>query len=251
VLILGFISLLARVVLFIIGLLPFFSTFIIMKKAALLLTLCFSVYSYGQNLPKGFVYLSNIDTSIQSELRYISDNNFIGKPIEGYIHKTVIVSKPTAVALKRVQEKLAPFNLSLKIFDAYRPQQAVNHFVLWAKVLNDTLMKQQYYPNVAKTHLFSLGYIASKSGHTRGSTVDLTLIDVATGKELDMGSPYDYFGEESHPLQKNLSTIQRANRLLLRTLMISNGFKPYENEWWHFTLKNEPFPKTYFNFPVK
>jgi D-alanyl-D-alanine dipeptidase len=251
VLILGFISLLARVVLFIIWLLPFFSTFIIMKKAALLLIFSCSIYSYGQNIPKGFVYLSNIETSIQSELRYISNNNFIGKPIEGYIHKTVILSEPTAFALKRIQEKLAPFNLSLKIFDAYRPQQAVDHFVRWAKVLNDTLMKQQYYPNVAKNNLFLLGYIASKSGHTRGSTVDLTIVDLATGKELDMGSPYDYFGEESHPLQKNLSIIQRANRLLLRALLLSNGFKPYENEWWHFTLKNEPFPETYFNFPVK
>jgi D-alanyl-D-alanine dipeptidase len=210
-----------------------------------------TLLSQNQILPKNFVYLTDVDSSIKSELRYISDNNFIGKPIDGYINKTVIISTPTASALKKVQEKLAPFNLSLKIFDAYRPQQAVNHFVRWAKVLNDTLMKQQYYPKVPKSQLFKLGYIASKSGHTRGSTVDLTIIDLATGKELDMGSPYDYFGTVSHPLQKKLSKTQRANRLLLRNLMLSNGFKPYENEWWHFTLKNEPFPKTYFNFPIK
>ncbi len=207
--------------------------------------------SQNQALPKDFVYLSTIDASIKSELRYISNDNFIGKPIDGYINRIVIVSKPTALALKKVQEKLVQFNLSLKVFDAYRPQQAVDHFVRWAKELSDTLMKQQYYPKVPKNKLFKLGYIAAKSGHTRGSTVDLTIVDLATGKELDMGSPYDYFSTASHPLQNKLASIQRANRLLLRNLMLSNGFKPYENEWWHFTLKNEPFPKTYFNFPIK
>ena len=216
-----------------------------------LLSTSSTLLSQNQNLPKGFVYLTNVDSSIKSELRYISNNNFIGKPIDGYINKTVIISKPTAFALKKIQEKLLEFNLSLKVFDAYRPQQAVDHFVRWAKVLNDTLMKQQYYPKVPKNQLFKLGYIAAKSGHTRGSTVDLTIIDLTTGKELNMGSPYDYFGIESHPKQNNLNKIQRANRLLLRNLMLSNGFKPYENEWWHFTLKNEPFPKTYFNFPIK
>ena len=210
-----------------------------------------TLLSQTQTLPKNFVYLTDVDASIASELRYISNNNFIGKPIDGYINNTVIVSKPTALSLKKVQERLVQFNLSLKVFDAYRPQQAVDHFVRWAKVLNDTLMKQQYYPEVPKNKLFKLGYIAAKSGHTRGSTVDLTIIDLTTKKELDMGSPYDYFGRASHPMQNNLTSIQRANRLLLRNLMLSNGFIPYENEWWHFTLKNEPFPKTYFNFPIK
>jgi len=210
-----------------------------------------TLHSQNQTLPKNFVYLAEIDASIKSELRYISSNNFIGKPIDGYINNIIIVSKPTARSLKKIQEKLMQFNLSLKVFDAYRPQQAVDHFVRWAKVLNDTLMKQLYYPAVPKNKLFELGYIASKSGHTRGSTVDLTIIDLATEKELDMGSPYDYFGTVSHPMQKNLTKVQRANRLLLRNLMLSNGFKPYENEWWHFTLTNEPFPKTYFNFPIK
>jgi len=210
-----------------------------------------TLLSQTQTLPKNFVYLTDVDASIASELRYISNNNFIGKPIDGYINNTVIVSKPTALSLKKVQERLVQFNLSLKVFDAYRPQQAVDHFVRWAKVLNDTLMKQQYYPEVPKNKLFKLGYIAAKSGHTRGSTVDLTIIDLTSKKELDMGSPYDYFGRASHPMQNNLTSIQRANRLLLRNLMLSNGFIPYENEWWHFTLKNEPFPKTYFNFPIK
>jgi len=217
----------------------------------LLLSTTAALQSQNESLPKEFVYLLDIAPSIKSELRYISSNNFIGKPIDGYLNNTVIVTKPTALSLKKIQEILLPFNLSLKVFDAYRPQQAVAHFVRWAKVLNDTLMKQQYYPDVPKRSLFRLGYIASKSGHTRGSTVDLTIMDLATGKELDMGSPYDYFGTTSHPLHKTLTKTQRANRLLLRNLMLSNGFKPYENEWWHFTLKNEPFPKTYFNFPIK
>jgi len=210
-----------------------------------------TLHSQNQTLPKNFVYLADVAASIQSELRYFSNNNFIGKPIDGYLSNTIILSKPAAISLKKVQEKLVPFNLSLKVFDAYRPQQSVDHFVRWAKVLNDTLMKQQYYPEVPKNMLFKLGYIASKSGHTRGSTVDITIIDLATKKELDMGSPYDYFGTASHPMQNNLTKVQRANRLLLRNLMLSNGFKPYENEWWHFTLKNEPFPNTYFNFPIK
>ncbi len=229
----------------------FFCTFIAMKKATLLLLLCISISSCGQNLPKDFVYLSNIDESIQTEMRYISYNNFIGKPIDGYKKAVIIVTEPAAIALKNVQKQLLEFNLSLKIFDAYRPQQAVDHFVVWAKALNDTLMKRQYYPDVPKTELFKRGYISAKSGHTRGSTLDLTIIDLTTNTELDMGSPYDFFGEQSHALNDKLSKKQRANRLLLRNLMVTNGFKPIKSEWWHFTLKDEPFPDTYFDFPIK
>jgi len=227
-----------------------------MKKIKLILfilavQIVTTVSSQSQKLPSGFVYLNDIDRTIKTELRYISHNNFIGKPIDGYIKDTLIVSKATALALKKIQQKLLQFNLSLKIFDAYRPQHSVNHFVRWAKVLNDTLMKKQYYPRVPKSKLFEYGYIASKSGHTRGSTVDLTIIDLATNTELDMGSPYDFFGVISHAQYLSITKKQRANRLLLRNIMISNGFKPYEKEWWHFTLKNEPFSKTYFNFPIR
>ncbi len=205
----------------------------------------------SQGLPEKFTHLNTVDTTIKIELRYLSSNNFIGKPIDGYYNSTLIITKPTALALKKIQYKLLKFGLSLKIFDGYRPQQSVDHFVRWAKVLNDTLMKKQYYPNVPKSELFKQGYIAAKSGHTRGSTVDLTIIDVLTGKELDMGSPYDFFGSQSHPQYSRITKKQRANRLLLRNLMLTNGFIPYENEWWHFTLKNEPFSETYFNFPIK
>lgn len=211
-------------------------------------------YSFGisaQKMYKDFVYLKDVDASIQTELRYFSNQNFIGKPIDGYQKDFVIVTKQTAEALQKIQAILKKEGLSLKVFDAYRPQQAVNHFVRWAKVLNDTLMKNEYYPKVPKSQLFQLGFIASKSGHTRGSTVDITLVNIKTGKELDMGSTYDFFGEESHPFYKKITKKQQKNRLFLRKIMLENGFNPYDNEWWHFTLKNEPFPDTYFNFPIE
>lgn len=202
-------------------------------------------------LPEGFVYVQDIEPTIQTELRYLSNNNFIGKPIDGYHKEVVIISAPAAKALANVQKELLKKDLSLKIFDAYRPQQAVDHFVRWAKVLNDTLMKAQYYPDVEKKDLFKKGFIAAKSGHTRGSTVDLTIVDLKTGKELDMGSPFDFFGVESHPFYDGITEVQKKNRLYLRKVMLANGFKPYENEWWHFTLENEPYPETYFNFPIE
>jgi D-alanyl-D-alanine dipeptidase len=222
-----------------------------MKNICILFLLLISFATSSQKLPKGFVYLSKIDSTIQSDLRYYTSNNFIGKPIDGYKNNCIIVSKETAKALKNVQESLLKQELSLKILDAYRPQQAVNHFVRWARILNDTLMKSEYYPEVPKRDLFKRGYIASKSGHTRGSTVDLTIVDMKTRKELDMGSPYDFFGEQSHPFYQNISEEQKENRMLLRKIMLKNNFKPYENEWWHFTLNGEPYPETYFNFPVE
>ncbi len=204
-----------------------------------------------QNLPKGFVYLSTIDNSIRKELRYFTNNNFIGKPIKGYKKNILIVSERAAKALKKIQNELLKDSMSLKVFDAYRPQQAVDHFVEWAKDLNDTLMKKIFYPKVPKKKLFELGFIAEKSGHTRGSSVDLTIIDLKTNEELDMGSIYDFFGIESHPCSKKININQQNNRLFLRTIMMQNNFSPYENEWWHFTLKNEPFSQRYFNFPIR
>jgi zinc D-Ala-D-Ala dipeptidase len=222
-----------------------------MKKTIFFLTVTFSLFTLGQNLPEGFVYLSDIDTTIQKEVRYFSTNNFIGKRIDGYHKNRVIVTEKTAISLQNVQQILLKKGFSLKIFDAYRPQQAVAHFVRWAKVLKDTLMKKEYYPNVRKSELFKRGFIASKSGHSRGSTVDITIIDLKTKKELDMGSLYDYFGIKSHPLYKKITQKQQQNRMLLRTIMIQHNFIPYNNEWWHFTLKKEPFPETYFNFPIE
>ena len=219
-----------------------------MKSFIIIFTVLISSQISSQTLPKGFSYVSEIDATIKKELRYATSNNFIGKPIDGYLKDSLIISTPAAKALKEIQTKLILSGLSLKIFDAYRPQQAVDHFVRWAKVMNDTLMKQLYYPDVQKSELFTLGFIASKSGHTRGSTVDLSIVDVKTNKEVDMGSSYDFFGEKSHPFYKKITEAQMKNRMLLRTIMIKNGFIPYDNEWWHFTLKDEPYPTTYFNF---
>lgn len=222
-----------------------------MKKIILFLFIGCHFGISAQKMHEDFVYLKDVDASIQTELRYFSHQNFIGKPIDGYQKDCIILTKLTAEALQKIQANLKKEGLSLKVFDAYRPQQAVNHFVKWAKILNDTLMKKEYYPNVLKSQLFQLGFIASKSGHTRGSTVDITLIKLNTKKELDMGSAYDFFGEESHPFYKKITKKQQENRLFLRKIMVENGFSPYDNEWWHFTLKNEPFPDTYFNFPIK
>ena len=222
-----------------------------MKSFIIFFTVLISSQISSQTLPKGFSYVSEIDATIKKELRYGTSNNFIGKPIDGYLKDSLIISTPAAKALKEIQTKLMLSGLSLKIFDAYRPQQAVDYFVRWAKVMNDTLMKQFYYPDVQKSELFTLGFIASKSGHTRGSTVDLSIVDVKTNKEVDMGSSYDFFGEKSHPFYKKITEAQMKNRMLLRTIMIKNGFIPYDNEWWHFTLKDEPYPTTYFNFLIE
>ncbi|CAL2093613.1 M15 family metallopeptidase [Tenacibaculum sp. 190524A05c] len=210
-----------------------------------------TLQSYSQELPKGFSYVKDFAPTIQQELRYCSHNNFLGVPVDGYEEPVLITSTKTAKALAKVQKELEKKGLSLKIFDAYRPQSAVNHFVRWARVPNDTLTKKDYYPKLNKRNLFKLGYIASKSGHSRGSSVDLTIVHVGTDTELDMGSPFDFFGKISHPSYPNLTKQQKANRYLLRKVMMANGFRPYKNEWWHFTLNNEPFPKTYFDFPIK
>ncbi|WP_299835664.1 M15 family metallopeptidase [uncultured Tenacibaculum sp.] len=205
----------------------------------------------SQELPKGFSYVNDISPTIQQELRYCYNNNFMGVPVDGYIEPVLITSTKTANALKKVQDQLLKKGLSLKIFDAYRPQSAVNHFVRWAKIPSDTLTKQQYYPKLNKRNLFKLGYIATRSGHSRGSSVDLTIVNLKTNEELDMGSPYDFFGNISHVKHSKLTSKQKANRMLLRNVMLTHGFKPYSYEWWHFTLRNEPFPKKYFDFPIK
>ena len=222
-----------------------------MKRLSILIFLLSTISCNSQNkLPEGFSYLQDHIPDAVIELRYFGNDNFIGKPIDGYNKNVSILSTEAILSLKKVQDELKQYNLGIKIFDGYRPQQAVDHFVRWAKVLNDTLTKQKFYPRVAKKDLFKEGYIASKSGHTRGSTIDMTLVDLTTGKELDMGSPWDFFGPESWVANVDLTQQQRANRMLLQSVMRKHGFKHYAKEWWHFTLANEPFPETYFDFPI-
>ncbi|MBR3738563.1 MAG: M15 family metallopeptidase [Eubacterium sp.] len=204
----------------------------------------------AKNDASGFVLLSDYVPSIVQEIRYYSTYNFIGDRIDGYEQPCAIITKEAARALKAVSNEMNVKGYRLKIFDAYRPATAVKHFVLWGIEDLDQRMKPFFYPNLEKTALFELGYIASQSSHSRGSTVDLTLLDMQTGKEVDMGSPFDYFSEESHPDYKGVTEEQFENRMLLQNVMIKHGFVPIDCEWWHFTLKIEPYPSTYFEFPV-
>lgn len=207
----------------------------------------------AQKLPEGFAYLKKENPTLILDLRYATSENFTGKIVTGYTSEKAIGTKALSIALRKVQALLRSKGLGLKVFDAYRPQSAVDGFISWAASASDTLKKREYYPNLKKEDLFELGYIAEKSGHTRGSTIDVTLVYLKgrrKGKEIDMGGKWDYFGEASHFNYQKISPKQMENRRLLRDLMIEGGFNPYEKEWWHFSLKNEPFPTTYFDFPL-
>ena len=197
-----------------------------------------------------FVVVSQVIPDAILEIRYHSTFNFVGDRIDGYDEPCALLTREAALALKAASDDLMAQGYRIKIYDAYRPQDAVNHFVRWAKDLGDTRMKAYFYPEVDKSQLFSSGYIAKRSGHSRGSTVDITLFDLSTGKDADMGGTFDYFGDASHYEYKKLTPEQKNNRLILRKAMTAHGFKPISTEWWHFTLIDEPYPDTYFNFPV-
>lgn len=202
------------------------------------------------NLPDGFVIVSNVVPDVIQEIRYYSTYNLIGKRLDSYNAPIAILNKESANALKNAAEDFNSQGYYIKIFDAYRPQTAVNNFISWAKNINDTKMKNIFYPNVNKKELFSLGYIAEKSAHSRGSALDMTLIDMKSGKEIDAGSPYDFFDEISHHGTDKITEEQDKNRLIIKNTMERNGFSAYPNEWWHYTLNNEPYPDTYFDFPI-
>ena len=198
-----------------------------------------------------FVMLADAVPDAILEIRYFGTYNFVGTRIDGYLEPTALLTREAADSLQAVSKDVMALGYRLKIYDAYRPQKAVDHFVRWAEQIPDTLMKPYFYPDLDKSVLFAKGYIAKKSGHTRGSTVDLTLFDMNTEKEVDMGGTFDWFGPESHPDFRGITPAQFANRMILRRAMMRHGFKPISSEWWHFTLKKEPFPNTYFTFPVK
>ena len=197
-----------------------------------------------------FVLLSDYVPGIVQEIRYYSTYNFVGDRIDGYEEPVAILSKEAARALKSVANEANAMGYRLKIFDAYRPARAVRHFVFWGIEDLDLRMKPFFYPQLEKQVLFQRGYIAKESSHSRGSTVDLTLLDMGTGKEVDMGSPFDLFDPISHPDCREVTDEQYDNRMLLQNLMVRAGFEPIDCEWWHFTLRDEPFPDTYFDFPV-
>ncbi|MBR1792939.1 MAG: M15 family metallopeptidase [Bacteroidales bacterium] len=217
-----------------------------------------------------FVTLADAVPDAILEIRYYGTYNFVGTRIDGYLQPTALLTRRAADSLRAVSSDVMAQGYRLKIYDAYRPQRAVDHFVRWAANQSDTLMKAYFYPDLDKSVLFEQEYIMEKSGHTRGSTVDLTLFDMSTEKELDMGGTFDWFGPESHPdfcgnpetdeyignngqspAARSITAEQFAHRMVLRQAMLRHGFKPLASEWWHFTLKDEPYPDTYFTFDVK
>ncbi len=192
--------------------------------------------------PSGFVILGDFVPDIIQEIRYYTTYNFIGDRIDGYEEPVALLTKEAARALKAVSSEMFVRGYRLKVYDAYRPACAVKHFVLWGIEDQDIRMKPYFYPDLVKQELFLKGYIAKQSSHSHGSTVDLTLLDMKTGKEVDMGSPFDMFDEISHPDNRDITDEQYDNRMTLQQVMIRNGFAPIDCEWWHFTLKDEPSP---------
>ncbi|CDZ75816.1 D-alanyl-D-alanine dipeptidase [Legionella massiliensis] len=241
-----------------------------MHRLMSFLVLC-SLSQLANALPKGFVYLHDLAPTIIEDLRYTTSNNFIGRPITGYKANRCILTLQAAEHLLRVQQAANQQGYSLKVYDCYRPQRAVDTFYQWSLNPKDSLMKASFYPREDKKYLFAKGYIAQSSGHTRGSTIDLSLVKIGSkthlskpatnrcyGKtpsyqddnSIDTGTRFDCMDRSANTDYQALTKAQKNNRLLLRHLMLTNGFMPYEQEWWHFTLRNEPFPKTYFNFVV-
>ena len=242
-----------------------------MKRLLVLSTLALLFVGCAKITPqedsRDFVHITDVVPDVIMEIRYYGTYNFVGTRIDGYLAPTAMLTKEAADSLKAVSDDVKAQGFRLKIYDAYRPQCAVDHFVRWAADISDVAMKPYFYPFVDKSLLFEREYIMEKSGHTRGSTVDLTLFDMNTEKELDMGGTFDWFGEESHPdfcgnpdtgeynptveHPRKITEQQFANRMILRRAMLRHGFKPLSSEWWHFTLKDEPYPETYFTFPLK
>lgn len=209
----------------------------------------FGGHALAQERPDAFVDAAGVVPGLIVEMRYAGSHNFVGRPIDGYEAPHCLLTRQAATALADVARDLAAQGLALKVFDCYRPVRAVANFVRWAHAPGDVAGKREFYPNVDKSMLFRDGYIASRSGHSRGSTIDLTL--VRDGHELDMGTTFDFFSPRSWPGSAGVSAEARASRALLAAAMRRHGFRPYEREWWHFTLSHEPFPATYFDFPVR
>ncbi len=208
--------------------------------------------SMGPDDPSGFVVLTDVVPDVLLEMRYYSTFNFVGTRVDGYEEPIALITREAAQALKAVSDEAMTLGYRLKIWDTYRPQMAVDHFCRWGEDVADTLTKRYFYPYLDKDVVFDQGYIARRSGHSRGSVADLTLVDMKTGRDIDMGYGFDWFGGESHPdYREGITEEQYNNRMLLRKLMLKHGFRPIEEEWWHFVLKDEPYPDTYFTFPVR
>ena len=246
------------------------------KMILLLLFVVVSGWVQASERPDAFVEIREVIPDAIMDIRYFTEHNFVGARVDGYAAPKCYLTREAAQALAGVRADLAPFGFGIKIYDCFRPQRAVDHFVRWARDVDDTATRTEFYPTVDKRNLFRDGYIAERSGHSRGSTVDLTIVELPPAEQpafilgeteqrecflpadqrfpdngIDMGTGFDCFHELSHPENPNLNTRQRLNRLLLKTLMEKHGFKYYDKEWWHFTLADEPFPDTYFDFVVE
>jgi len=230
----------------------YYSSFIVAIIVAIFLTGCAGLPKTNTNtLPKDFVYVTDVVPDAILEVRYYSTYNFVGVRVDDYLSPVAILTREAANALKIASDDLRSQGYAIKVFDAYRPTGAVNHFMRWAADESDVLTKAYFYPDIEKNRIIPEGYVAERSGHSRGSTVDLTIIDMRTGKELDMGTPFDFFGVMSHHGTELISLEQAGNRLILKNAMEKAGFKPYPEEWWHYTLKDEPYPDRYFGFEVR
>ena len=207
--------------------------------------------TFAQDRPAAFVDAATVVPGLIVDMRYAGSHNFVGRPIDGYQAPHCLLTNAAADALAEVARDIAPRGLAIKAFDCYRPTQAVANFERWARDLKDTAAKAEFYPDVDKRTLFRDGYIAPYSGHSRGSTIDLTLAQAADGAELDMGTHFDFFSPKSWTDDPSITPAQHANRVLLASAMRKRGFRGYDKEWWHFTLRAEPFPETYFDFPVQ
>lgn len=224
---------------------------IALRALVVVCALTLGACAHAEPRADGFVDAATVVPGLRVEMRYFGAHNFVGRRIDGYEAPVCLLTREAAAALAGAQTELAASGLGLKVYDCYRPQRAVAHFARWARDLSDQSTKAEFYPNVDKTRLFELGYIAERSGHSRGSTVDLTIVDLATGAELDMGTPFDLFDTRSWPTDQSVSAAAQANRLRLQRLMMAHGFRPLREEWWHFTLNGEPYPETFFDVPVR
>jgi D-alanyl-D-alanine dipeptidase len=254
-----------------------------MKKLLLtmiiLAALCLPSFSHAGNaadkMPGTFVDIQKLIPDIVMDIRYNSPHNFVGERVDGYLAPKCFLTNDAAKALAEVQKELVSYSLTLKIYDCYRPQRAVDHFVRWAKEIENTITMREFYPSIDKRNLFQDGYIDAKSGHSRGSTIDLTIVSLPVPAQpaytpgqplaecylpayqrfadnsIDMGTGFDCFHELSNTANPDIGPRQKINRLLLKSLMEKHGFRNYDKEWWHYTLKNELYPDTYFNFVVE
>ena len=196
------------------------------------------------------VFVDEFVAGIRWDAKYATWDNFTGKPVDGYLANRIVGTRALCAALEHARNVAAARGLGLLLWDGYRPQRAVDCFLHWSKQPEDGRTKQRHYPNIARGEMFSRGYVALKSGHSRGSTVDLTLYDLASGELLPMGGDHDLMDPVSHHGAIDITRIEARSRRSLASIMDAAGFRPYDCEWWHYTLADEPFPDTYFDVPI-